>query len=59
MPSKNFILFFVCVYKMSNEAERLTQKRKITVEKCSENKINTICVNKRGANNLCHMGKNE
>ena len=27
---------------MSSEAERLTQKRKITVKKYSENKIHTI-----------------
>ena len=40
------------MYKMSSEAERLTQKRKITVEKYSQSKIHTICVTKRGANDL-------
>ena len=40
------------MHKMSSEAERLTQKRKITVEKYSESKIYTICVTKRGANDL-------
>ena len=37
---------------MSIGAETLTQIRKITVEKYSENKVHTICVNKRGANDF-------
>ena len=40
------------MYKMCSKAERLTQKRIITIEKYSENKIHTICVNKKGANYL-------
>ena len=43
----NFFFSFT-VYEMSSETERLTQNRKITVKKYSENK----CVNKRGANDL-------
>ena len=37
---------------MSSGGERRTQIRKIVVEKCSENKADAICVNKRGINNL-------
>ena len=37
---------------MSSGAERLTQIRKIILEKCSENKVDTICVNKRCINTL-------
>ena len=40
------------MYKMSSEAERFTQERKIAVEKYSETKIRTTCVNERGANDL-------
>ena len=40
------------MYKMSSGAKRLTQIREITVGKYSENKIHTICVNKRGVNDL-------
>ena len=40
------------MYKMSSKAERLTQERKIAVEKYSETKIRTTCVNERGANDL-------
>ena len=40
------------MYKMCSKAERLTQKRIIAAEKYSENKIHTICVNKKGANDL-------
>ena len=36
------------MYEMNSETERLAQIRKITVEKYSENKVHTICVNKRG-----------
>ena len=36
--------------KMSSQAERLTQIRKITFEK--KNKVHAIYVNKRGANDL-------
>ena len=43
---------YVCMYKMGNKAERLTQERNITVEKYSENKTHAICINKRGANDL-------
>ena len=35
---------FSYVYKMSNEARKHTQIRKITAEKYSENKIHTLCV---------------
>ena len=44
----------VCVFmcKMSSGAEELTQTRKITAEENSENKIRTICLNKRGVNEL-------
>ena len=34
------------MYKMSSKAEKLTQIRKITARKYSENKIHTICVYK-------------
>ena len=44
--------FFLSTYKMSSEAERLTQERKINVKKYSKNKIHAICVNKGGANDL-------
>ena len=40
------------MYETNSETERLAQIRKITVEKYSENKVHTICVNKRGANDL-------
>ena len=43
---------FLSMYKMSSGAKRLTQIREITVGKYSENKIHTICVNKRGVNDL-------
>ena len=39
---------FLSMYEMNSETERLAQIRKITVEKYSENKVHTICVNKRG-----------
>ena len=45
------IIFFT-MYRMSSKAERLTQERKIAVEKYSETKIRTTCVNERGANDL-------
>ena len=44
--------FFLSMYKMSSGAKRLTQIREITVGKYSENKFHTICLNKRGANDL-------
>ena len=43
---------FLSMYETNSETERLAQIRKITVEKYSENKVHTICVNKRGANDL-------
>ena len=32
------------MYKMSSKAERLTEERKITAKKYSDNKIHTTCV---------------
>ena len=43
---------FLSMYEMNSETERLAQIRKITVEKYSKNKVHTICVIKRGANDL-------
>ena len=37
---------------MSSGAERLTEEREITMRTCTKNKIRTICVNKRGTNDL-------
>ena len=37
---------------MSSEAETLTQETIITVKKYSENKNHTICIKKKGANDL-------
>ena len=42
----------VSIYKINSESESLTQKRKIILENYSENKFLTICVNKRGANDI-------
>ena len=46
---KNFF-FLVCMSKMSSEAERHTEERKITVKAYTKNKIHTIRVKKRGFN---------
>ena len=46
------IYFFVCMYKMSSEAERLTKERKIDVKTYTKNKIRTIRVNKKDVNGL-------
>ena len=46
------IYFFVCMYKMSSEAERLTKERKITIETYTKNKNHKICINKKGVNGL-------
>ena len=40
------ILFFVCMYKMSSDAKRLTKERKITTKIFSKNKTHTICGHK-------------
>ena len=42
----------MCMYKMNSGARRLTHKRIATVEKYSKNKIHTIRVNKKGANDF-------
>ena len=46
---KNFF-FLVCMSKMSSEAERHTEERKITVKAYTKNKIHTIRVKKRDFN---------
>ena len=39
----------VCVCKMSSRAERLTKERKITAKKYSDNKIHTLCLYRKCA----------
>ena len=47
---KKKYFFLVCMSKMSSEAERHTEERKITVKAYTKNKIHTIRVKKRGFN---------
>ena len=47
---KKKFFFLVCMSKMSSEAERHTEERKITVKAYTKNKIHTIRVKKRGFN---------
>ena len=47
MSAQKKIFFTMC--KMSSGAEELTQIRKITDEKYSENKIHTLCVYRKFA----------
>ena len=47
MSAQKKIFFTMC--KMSSGAEELTQIRKITDEKYSENKIHTLCVHRKFA----------
>ena len=47
---KKRFFFLVCMSKMSSEAERHTEERKITVKAYTKNKIHAIRVKKRGFN---------
>ena len=47
---KKKYFFLVCMSKMSSEAERHSEERKITVKAYTRNKIHTIRVKKRGFN---------
>ena len=47
------------MYNMSSGLKELTQIRKITAEKYSENKFHTLCVTKNYWWRLCHMDENE
>ena len=42
----------VYVYKMSSAAEGLTKRKKITVKTYTKNKIQKICVKKRGTSDF-------
>ena len=50
ITKKFFFFFLVCMSKMSGEAERHTEERKITVKAYTKNKIHTIRIKKRGFN---------